>query len=459
MRLGGLSVAAVVLILVISGRRPTALEAATHIAPDSLTFTADVAPILYKNCVTCHRPGGMGPFSMLDFDTVTGRLKDISDVLREGKMPPWHAVAPPGTFRNERRLPDADRRTILRWIASGAQFGDAARMPPTPTFTTDWEIGTPDAVVTMPEEFHVPARGTVEYMYFEVPTNFTEDKWVQAIEIKPGARDVVHHVLVFARPPDAPPNADARHSVVAAGAPAATPAPAAAPKPVLSFDSVNKIVDAPRKDSLHAPPKRAGSLIGTTAPGTNVLTFPEGTALRIRAGSILTFQMHYTAKGHDRMDRSAVGFRFAKEMPSEQIIATHFVNGVFTLAAGAKDVMVPAGVTFNEPVRIYGLFPHTHLRGKRWEYTLIKPDGSSEIILDVPNYDFNWQTYYLFAKPLEIPAGARIVARAWYDNSADNPDNPDPSMTVHWGDQTWEEMQYTGILYSVNSRRLKPATK
>jgi mono/diheme cytochrome c family protein len=451
------SLAAAALVVVIAARRPTALEAATHIAPDSLTFAADVAPILYKNCVTCHRPGGIGPFSMLNFDTVTGRLKDISDVLREGKMPPWHAVAPPGTFRNERRLPDADRRTILRWIASGAQLGDGSRMPPTPTFSTDWEIGTPDAVLTMPEEFHVPARGTVEYMYFEVPTNFTEDKWVQAIEIKPGARDVVHHVLLFARPPDAPPNAAARPSVVAAGAPAAAPAPA--PKPVLSFDSVNKIVDAPRTDSLHAPPKRVGSLIGTTAPGTNVLTFPEGTALRIRAGSILTFQMHYTAKGHDRMDRSAVGFRFAKEMPSEQIIATHFVNGLFTLAAGAKDVMVPSGVTFNEPVRIYGLFPHTHLRGKRWEYTLIKADGSSEIILDVPKYDFNWQTYYLFAKPLEISAGARIVARAWYDNSPDNPDNPDPSATVHWGDQTWEEMQYTGILYSVNSRRLKPATK
>ncbi|HEV8235508.1 MAG TPA: cytochrome c, partial [Gemmatimonadaceae bacterium] len=177
------SLAAAACVVVIAARGPTALAAATHIAPDSLTFAADVAPILYKNCVTCHRPGGIGPFSMLNFDTVTGRLKDISDVLREGKMPPWHAVAPPGTFRNERRLAEADRRTILRWIASGAQLGDVSRMPPTPTFTTDWEIGTPDAVFTMPEEFHVPARGTVEYMYFEVPTNFTEDKWVQAIEI------------------------------------------------------------------------------------------------------------------------------------------------------------------------------------------------------------------------------------------------------------------------------------
>jgi hypothetical protein len=446
------SVAAAALFVVMGARRPASLDAATPGGPDSLTFASDVAPILYRNCVMCHRPGGIGPFSMLDFDTVTGRLKDIKDVLGEGKMPPWHAVAPVGTFRNERRLPDADKRTILRWIANGAPLGDPARMPPAPSFPDGWQIGTPDAVFTMQEDFHVPARGMVEYMYFEVPTNFTEDKWVQAIEIMPGARDVVHHVLVFARTPDVPqPVAAAPNVTTQAGAPR--------PKPVLSFDSTQRQNDPPRKDSLHAPPRRVGSLIATTAPGTNVLTFPEGTALRIPAGAILTFQMHYTAKGHERMDRTSIGLRFAKEMPPEQILATQFFNGQFTLPPGANDVMVPSSVGFNEPVRLYGLFPHTHLRGKRWQYTLLKPDGTAEIILDVPKYDFNWQTYYLFAKPLELPAGARIVARAWYDNSADNADNPDPSATVHWGDQTWEEMQYTGMLYSVNSRRLKPATK
>ena len=443
------SLGAVLLFVVIGARRPSTVDAAPRLPADSLTFTADVAPILYHNCVMCHRPGGIGPFSMLNFDTVTGRLKDLTDVLREGKMPPWQAVAPPGTFRNERHISDADKRTILRWIAEGAQYGNPEKLPPAPTFASDWEIGAPDAIVTMPEEFHVPARGTIEYMYFEAPTNFTEDKWIQAIEIKPGARDVVHHVLVFARPPDPPaakgsaPNAAPPAGVAPAGA------PASAPKPVLVFDAANKIDDAPRKDSLHAPPQRVGTLIGTTAPGTNVITFPEGTALRIRAGSILTFQMHYTAHGHEMKDRTSVGFRFAKEMPSEQIIATHFVNGQFSIMPGAKDVMVPSSVSFNEPVKIYGMFPHTHLRGKKWQYTLVRPDGSSEVILDVPKYDFNWQTYYLFAKPLEIPAGARIVARAWYDNSSDNDNNPDPTATVRWGDQTWEEMQYTGFLYSV----------
>ena len=453
-----MSLAAFALLVALSARRPSWLDAAPRIAHDTLTFAANVAPILYRNCVSCHRPGGIAPFSMLNFDTVTGRLKDISDVLREGKMPPWFAVAPVGTFRNERHISDADKRTILRWIATGAPFGDSTRLPAAPSFPDGWEIGTPDAVFTMPEAFHVPARGTVEYMYFEVPTNFTEDQWVQAIEIRPGARDVVHHVLVYARPPETPrpaspaPNGSAQGGVVPAGAPAR-----AAAKPVLVFDSTQKIDDVPRKDSLHAPPRRLGSLIGSLAVGTNVLTFPEGTALRLRAGSILTFQMHYTAKGHERMDRTSIGFRFAKAPPSEQIIATAFINGQFTIPPGAKDVMIPASVAFNEPARVYGLIPHTHLRGTRWQYTLVRPDGSSEVILDVPKYDFNWQTYYLFAKPLDIPAGGRIVARAWYDNSADNENNPDPSAAVRWGDQTWEEMQYTGMLYSVPGRRVQPA--
>jgi len=459
---GAVFVGAVVLLVAAGATRQSSLQAASTVAPDSVTFATDVAPILYKNCVSCHRPGGIGPFSMLNFDTVTGRVKDIKDVLSEGKMPPWHAVAPQGTFSNERRLSDAERRTILHWIAEGAPRGDTTRMPAVPSFPDGWEIGQPDAVFAMPEQFHVPARGTVEYMYFEVPTNFTEDKWVQAVEIMPGERDVVHHVIVYARTPDARPNATAPNAAAApSGTPAGSPSAArAAPrKPVLVFDSTQKIDDVPRQDTLHAPPRRLGSFIAGTAVGTNALIFPEGTALRVPAGAILTFQMHYTAKGHDRMDRTSIGFRFAKQRPAEQIFSTAFFNAQFEIPPGAKDVMVPASVAFNEPVRVYGLLPHTHLRGRRWQYTLMKPDGSSEVILDVPKYDFNWQTYYLYAKPLEIPAGARIVARAWYDNSEDNPDNPDPSTRVRWGDQTWEEMQFTGLLYSVNSQRLKVATK
>jgi hypothetical protein len=186
------------------------------------------------------------------------------------------------------------------------------------------------------------------------------------------------------------------------------------------------------------------------------MEFPAGAALRVRAGTVLTFQMHYTAHGHEMKDRTSVGFRFAKAMPKEEILVSAFYNGAFMLPAGARNVAVPAELEANEPVRIWGLLPHTHLRGTRWQYKLEKPDGTSAVILDVPRYDFNWQTYYLFATPLEIPAGGKILSTAWYDNSASNRHNPDATKDVKWGDQTWEEMQYTGFLYSVPGRRIQP---
>jgi hypothetical protein len=418
---------------------------ATLLAQATPTFAKDVAPILYRNCTTCHRPGGIGPMSLITYEDAKDVTSEMREKVSSGIMPPWHADAPPGTFLNDRRLTTGEKQTILRWIEGGAPKGNIRDLPPAPHFSSTWTIGTPDAVVTMPTSYEVPARGTIEYQYFEAPTNFTEDKWVQAIEILPGAREVVHHVLVFARPP----------------APATPPAPpppgTPRPRPVLVYREDHAIPDIPPGPDGRS--RQLGALIGTTAPGTNVLSFPEGTALRVRAGSTLTFQMHYTATGHAMHDRTSVGFVFAKEPPREQILATSFQNGQFTIPAGAADYQVPAEIGFNESVKVWGLFPHTHLRGKRWEYRLVYPDGRTEPILSVPNYDFNWQTYYMFAKPLAIPAGAKIESFAWYDNSAANKSNPDAKSPVKWGDQTWEEMQYTGFLFTVDSRRLQPAAK
>lgn len=407
------------------------------------TFAEDVAPIVFKSCGACHHPGGNAPFSMLDYDSVAGHVDEIRDAVSTGYMPPWHAAGPHDVFRNDRRLSDAEKDIILKWIDGGAKRGDDAHLPPKPSFPTEWTIGTPDAVVAMPEEFTVPASGTVEYQYFQVPTNFTEDKWVQAIEIRPGAREVVHHVLVYARVP-AP-------SSPAGATPTPTAQAGAAPRPtpVLIRNPAQDTPEDKRTDPRNAPPRNPGVLIGTEVPGNNVIEFPKGTALRVRAGTILTFQMHYTAHGHEMKDRTAVGFRFAPEAPPEEIFASHFFNGALKIPAGAKDVAVPAEIGFGRPVKVWGLMPHTHLRGTRWQYTLQMPDGSTSTILDVPHYDFNWQTYYMFNKPLEIPAGGKIISTAWYDNSADNKHNPDPTKDVWWGDQTWEEMQYTGFLYSI----------
>ncbi len=436
-----------VAVLGIATARYDAPLAAQDTAP---TFTKDVAPILYKNCTTCHRPGGLGPFSLMDYDSAKANVDDLRDAVRSGYMPPWHAEGPHGTFSNDRRLSALEKSTLLRWIDAGAKQGDVKQAPPKPVYATGWEIGTPDAIVTMTEDFTVPASGTVEYQYFEIPTNFTEDKWVSAIEFMPGAREVVHHVLVYAKVPVHP------NAAPAAPRPAGLPAPRPLFVPKPQYDSPG---DPPRQDLRHGPPRQLGVLIGGTAPGTNVMTFPKGTAARLRAGTVLTFQMHYTAHGHERKDRTSVGFRFASEMPDEEMRMSAYINGAFTLPAGQKDIAVTAELEPTEPIKIWGLLPHTHLRGTRWKYSLEKPDGTSQVVLDVPRYDFNWQTYYFFKEPLDVPAGAKLVSTAWYDNSATNKSNPDAGKDVKWGDQTWEEMQYTGFLYTVPSRRLKPATK
>lgn len=439
---------AAALIAALAARQPAPLAA--H--PADPTYAEDVAPILYKNCASCHHPGGIGPFSVLDYDSLSSEIDDIRSAIDERQMPPWFADEPHGVFSNDRRLSDEDRQTILRWIDAGAKPGDLSKLPPKPEFASQWSIGTPDAVYGMQDDFEVPASGTVDYQYFQIPTNLTEDKWVKQIEILPGAREVVHHVLVYAY---APPSARPAMAAVPASAQSGTPGTRPQPVLIRNREWEKTPPEPPRQDSAHAPPRQMGVLIASLAPGTDVMTFPEGTALRLRAGTILTFQMHYTAHGHVMKDRTQIGFKFANEAPREEMFTSAFINGTFKLPAGSSGDSVPSELGVGQPVRLWGLLPHTHLRGTRWRYTLVKPDGSSEVILDVPHYDFNWQTYYMFAQPLELAPGSKIEGMAWYDNSAANKHNPNPNADVWWGDQTWDEMQYTGFMYSVPGRKVQ----
>ena len=421
--------------------RPGRADAQPHATTP--TFNRDVAPILYRNCVACHRPQGIAPMPLITYKEAIEYAGEIREAVATAYMPPWHAEGPHGTFSNDRRLSEADKQAIVQWVDGKVPEGDAGDLPPAPVFTSAWFVGTPDAVLTMPQEFEVPATGTIEYQYFEIPTNFTEDKWIQAIEVMPGAREVVHHVLVYARPP-AP-----------ATPPPAPPPGTPRPQPLLIFREDHATPEP--KPGPDGQPRRMGPLIAGIAPGTEVQTFPAGTALLVRAGSVITLQMHYTAHGRAMKDRTQVGLVFAKEPPEEQIRVTAFSNGSFTIPAGASNVSVPSEVGFREAVRVWGILPHTHLRGKKWEYRLVQPDGKSAVVLSVPEYDFNWQPYYMFAQPLVVPAGGRIEATAWYDNSAANKANPNPKVDVKWGDQTWEEMQFSAFMYTIDSRRLRPA--
>lgn len=387
------------------------------------TFSKDVAPILFKNCVSCHRPGDIAPMSLLTYDEARPWARSIREKVSLGEMPPWHAKSAHGVFANDRRLSDADKETLLRWASNGAPKGDPADLPAAPKFTEGWEIGKPDSVITMSKPYHVVADGTIAYQYFSMPTNFTEDKWVQAIEVRPGVRRVVHHILVFCREPGTP-----------------TPHQSAFSQVDPKFPGGDRALSGTR-----------GTLIATTAPGTNAMVFEPGTAMLIKAGSTLTLQVHYTANGQPADDQSSVGLIFAKEPPKTEIYNSAFVNPMFTLPAGVADKEVDATIEFSQDSHIYALFPHTHLRGKSWEYRMVYPDGHSEVVLSVPKYDFNWQTYYIFSKPLAAPKGARLEAVAHYDNSVNNKFNPDPTKDVRWGEQTWQEMQYSGITYSVDA--------
>ena len=396
----------------------TVVPSARSNPPAAPTFSKDVAQILFKNCASCHRPGDIAPMSLLTYENARPWAKAIREKVATGNMPPWHATQPHGTFENDRRLSDKDKDTVIRWADSGAPKGDPKDLPPAPKFADGWEIGTPDTIISIPKEFEVKESGAISYQFFEAPTNFTEDKWIQAIEVRPGARSVVHHVLVFCREPG-----ERR-----------TPA----------FTQVVPDLGAIGRNGEGMP----GSLFATNAPGTNAMTFKPGTAMRVKAGSVLSFQIHYTANGTVTKDRTSVGMIFAKRPPQQEIRNSAFVNPFFVIPAGANNQAVEAAIQFSEDSLIWALFPHTHLRGKSWEYRLVYPDGRKEIVLSVPSYDFNWQTYYVFSKPLVVSKGTRLEATAHYDNSAANKWNPDPKVAVRWGPQTWEEMQYSGITYS-----------
>jgi hypothetical protein len=421
------------------------------------TFSNDVAPIFYKNCTSCHRAGEIGPMALVTYQDARPWAKAIATKVAAGVMPPWYGESEHSQFTNDRRLSEADRATILKWANGGAPEGNKADLPPAPTFADGWQIGQPDVVFALQEDYPVPASGAIEYKYFEIPTNFTEDKWVKAFEVRPGDRSVVHHIIVFGRPPARPaPPAAATASSETTTAAGTTPPPAPRPQPPFSFapgmqeprdEAVQAAKRAPNNDRP-APRAGTGPFVADFAPGQAVRVYAEDTALKVPAGTTLVFQIHYTSSGKATTDRSKVGLVFAKEKPKTEVMIAALQNANFTLPAGQADVKVEAEMTLNRDTTIWSLLPHTHVRGKRWEYQAIYPDGRTETILSVPKYDFNWQTEYVFKQPLKMPKGTKIHSIAWYDNSAANKANPDATADVHWGDQTWQEMQFTAFAFS-----------
>jgi peroxiredoxin len=379
----------------------------------TITYAQQVSRLVQKNCQECHRPGQIGPMPLETFDDVSSWSETIREVVSEQRMPPWHADPKYGHFSNDRRLSTEDRATILAWIKEGCPKGNDKDLPPKKEFPEGWRIGKPDAVFEMRNSYTVPAKapkGGIEYQYFGVETNFDEDKWIQAAEAKPGNYGVVHHIIVYVAP---------------------------------SKDKRGQRKEDGIGEGFLAP----------YAPGDMPAVFPEGSAKKLPKGATLIFQMHYTPNGVEGKDRSSVGLIFAKEPPKHEVRTRSIAMKDFVIPAGDANYKAVSSSTFKEDAELLSLLPHMHLRGKDFDYRVTYPNGKSEIILSVPHYDFAWQASYRLAKPLALPAGTKIECTAHFDNSKDNPNNPDPKKDVRWGDQTWEEMMIGFVDYVVADKK------
>jgi peroxiredoxin len=375
-----------------------ALEARDHENPvkvGAVTYAADVSRVIQEKCQSCHRPNQVGPFSLLTYDDARKHSAMMREVVDDRRMPPWHADPRYGHFSNDRSLTAKERATLLAWVDQGTPLGDPKDLPAPRTYPQGWSIGQPDIVFELPETYYVPAQGVVSYVYFRIPTNFKEDHWIQAAEAVPGDPSVVHHIVVYLRD---------------------------------------------RSRGGPGQGRGPGEHFCGYAPGDLGTELPPGTAKKIPAGAELILQVHYTPNGRVRTDRSKVGFIFAKEKPTRQAYTIGIANSDLILPAERDNVAVSSSIVASQDMRLVSFMPHMHLRGKDFQYTITKPGEAPQVVLSVPAYDFGWQTYYVLEEPINLPKGTRIDCLAHFDNSSNNPYNPDPKKRVLWGEQTFEEM-------------------
>jgi mono/diheme cytochrome c family protein/peroxiredoxin len=360
-----------------------------------ISYPERIAPLLIEKCVACHREGGAGPWAMTGYDKVRGFAPMIREVVRTRRMPPWHADPHYGSFVGDRSLSNEQTRTLVHWVEAGAPRGDG----PDPLSALDrtwseWTLGKPDLVVEVPA-YEVPAAGVVAYQYPYADNPLGRDVWIRAIEILPGDRSVVHHVL--------------------AG------------------------IDDPHNGERQQIRGKIGEL-GGYAPGKNAAFYPPDTGILLRKEARFRFQMHYTPNGKPVRDVTRVGYYFHDKPPKHSLEMSMILDASLEIPAHAKSHSQSLEQLFDKDVMLYSLLPHAHLRGKAAKFTAHYPDGRREILLSVPRYDFNWQPLYVLNPSKFIPAGTRIVLDMTWDNSSQNPANPDPNQIVRWGDQTWEEM-------------------
>ena len=403
---------------VLSGKEPETTRTAapgclitrirTEAAHEMVTYSSHIARIVQDNCQSCHRPTQIAPFPLTSFKAVRGWSAMIHSVITEDRMPPWNAAREfDGLFANERRMTEEDKRILLSWITDGMPRGNPEEDPPSKHWPNLWRIGKPHKVFSMKKQFAVPAEGIVEYQYFSIPTDFRKDRWIKAMEARPGAADVVHHIIVF-------------------------------------------VVDPQSRNRSGGDLLNDGFLCATV-PGDVPSIFPPGQAKKLPAGHTLILQVHYTTNGKKRKDKSKVAMIFTNDPIEHEVRTRSIANFGFEIPPGDPNYEVRASHTFEEDTEILSLYPHMHFRGKDWKYVTHYPDGTSKTLLSVPRYDYNWQESYILNEPILLPKGTKLECIAHYDNSADNFQNPDPTVAVRYGDQSWEEMFFGFFDYVVPS--------
>ncbi|MBS1824158.1 MAG: alkyl hydroperoxide reductase [Acidobacteria bacterium] len=423
----------------------TALALPAAMAATAPTFSKDVAPIFFARCTGCHRPNDIAPMSLLDYKSARPWAKAIRASVLSRKMPPWFADPAYGHFANDARLSAKELTTIQAWADAGAPEGDPKDLPPKPKFVEGWQMGKPDIVIDIGED-HVVTPGEDAYDHFVVNTNFKEGKWIRAAEIKPGNRQVVHHVhvLLVQDDPKAMEVASTKNIpslqnyLLREGKLSRIRQDA----PVLNDACQEKLPDLP-----YLTGDQEGSLTAFL-PGRQPDVFPEGTAKWIPPGAKLEFVIHYAKiSGKPQTDRTSVGFYLLDGPPRRVLRRMDLRNFFMQIPAGAASHEVKRCFTFEEDRDLLSFTPHMHYRGKEAIYEVVHPDGRKETLLKIPKYDFNWQLNYRMRDPVRIAKGSRMIVTFRYDNSANNPANPDPKENVRWGDKSEEEMMTSWIEY------------
>lgn len=415
--LGGVALLFPILLALASLPNPLAArpQEKSPLASYKPTFYKDVLPILQSHCQSCHRIGEPAPMPLETFEQTRPFADKISHAVSMKMMPPWFADPRYGHFSNDPSLTAEQIATISAWAENGAPAGDPHDAPPPRQWTEGWNIPQPDSILKMARPVKIPTHGEIEYTYEIVPTHFTQDQWVQMVEVRPSSPIHVHHAVVYIRPPD---SSWLRHA------------------PLNEPFTASTLSDPEERRQAH---ETTSDLLMVYAPGSAADRFAGDMAKFIPAGSDLIFQMHYTTNGEAAQDQTSIGLVFAKTPPTRRVVTLQLNNHALIIPPGADDFRVEVEGTLPNDAILLSLFPHMHLRGKRFEYDIVHADGTIEPLLRV-NYHFHWQLSYKLAEPRLLKAGTKLRAVAWYDNSRNNPHNPDPDKTVTWGDQTSDEM-------------------